>query len=91
VPNQNVRGTVGLPTPGTDIRVVDPETREDMPDGSQGLLLAKGGGVMVGYYKDDAATKKAIDADGWFDTGDLGWRAPSGYPFIFYCQTHPTP
>jgi long-subunit acyl-CoA synthetase (AMP-forming) len=44
----------------------------------QGLLLANGPGVMKGYYKDDSATAKAFKAgDGWFDTGDLGWRAPS--------------
>eukprot|EP00884_Botryococcus_braunii_P011365 jgi/Botrbrau1/20229/Bobra.31_1s0025.1 len=79
VPNQNVRGTVGLPIPGTQIRVVDPETREDLPDGIQGLLLAKGPGVMSGYYRDEFATEKVF-ADGWFDTGDLGWRIPSGLP-----------
>ncbi len=44
----------------------------------QGLLLAKGPGVMKGYYKDEASSAKAFKAgDGWFDTGDLGWRAPS--------------
>jgi long-chain acyl-CoA synthetase len=67
---------VGLPIPGTQIRVVDPETREDLPDGTQGLLLAKGPGVMCGYYRDDLATAKVF-TDGWFDTGDLGWRIPS--------------
>jgi long-subunit acyl-CoA synthetase (AMP-forming) len=46
---------------------------------SQGLLLAKGPGVMSGYYRDDKATDKAFRAgEGWFDTGDLGWVAPAG-------------
>lgn len=44
----------------------------------QGLLLAKGPGIMKGYYNDEANTAKAFSAgNGWFDTGDLGWRAPS--------------
>ena len=47
----------------------------------QGLLLAKGPGIMKGYYNDESATAKAFSAgNGWFDTGDLGWRAPSGSP-----------
>ena len=49
---------------------------------AQGLLLTKGPGVMSGYYKDEAATAKAFTTDGWFDTGDLGWRAPSA---LFAC------
>ncbi|KAI3431692.1 hypothetical protein D9Q98_004738 [Chlorella vulgaris] len=78
-PGQNVRGSVGQPTPGTEVRVVDPETLADVAEGQQGLLLARGPGVMAGYWQDDAATAKAFKAsEGWFDTGDLGWRAPAG-------------
>lgn len=63
--------------PETRIRVVDPETLRDVPEGHQGVLLASGPGVMRGYYKDPDATRKAMRAGpGWFDTGDLGWRAP---------------
>lgn len=76
VPNQNVRGTVGLPIPGTQVRVVNPETHVDVPDGTQGLLLVRGPGVMNGYYRDELATSKVF-TDDWFDTGDLGWRIPS--------------
>lgn len=79
LPYQNIRGSVGLPTPGTQLRVVDPGTGADLPDGQQGLILARGPGVMAGYYGDVASTDKAFaPGDGWFDTGDLGWRAPSG-------------
>ena len=57
--------------------MVDPETRRDLPDGQQGLLLARGPGVTAGYFDDAAATDAAFAAGGgWFDTGDLGWRCP---------------
>eukprot|EP00878_Enallax_costatus_P036567 GHUV01041074.1.p1 GENE.GHUV01041074.1~~GHUV01041074.1.p1 ORF type:complete len:511 (+),score=205.18 GHUV01041074.1:480-2012(+) len=76
----NVRGSVGLPTPGTQVIVVDPVTHRPLPDGQQGLVLAAGPGVMAGGYLGDIeATRKAF-VDGWFDTGDLGWRAPAGVP-----------
>lgn len=76
LPQKNVRGTVGWPMPGAQLRVVDPETLEDLPDGQQGLLLAKGPGSMVGYFDDESATAHSFRAgDGWLDTGDLGWRA----------------
>lgn len=74
----------GKPIPGTSLRVVDPETYEDVPDGQQGLLLAKGPGVMKGYYNNPQGTQKAF-RDGWFDTGDLGWRAP-GTPLNKACR-----
>lgn len=80
VPGGNVRGSVGVPLPGTSVRVVDPETMQEVPDGRQGLLLVRGPGVMQGgYYKDPGATARAFPVgNGWFDTGDLGWRAPAG-------------
>lgn len=55
--------------------MVHPETRRELPDGEQGLLLARGPGVSEGYFDDEAATAAAFSG-GWFDTGDLGWRAP---------------
>ncbi|GLI62125.1 hypothetical protein VaNZ11_004661 [Volvox africanus] len=80
-PEQNIRGSVGVPTPGTQLRIVDPETLEPLPDGRQGLVLAKGPGIMAGYYCDEAVTARAFRAgDGWFDTGDLGWVAPPSVP-----------
>jgi long-chain acyl-CoA synthetase len=48
-------------------------TRADVPVGQQGLVLIRGPQVMQGYYKNPEATAKAIDPQGWFDTGDLGY------------------
>jgi len=74
---RNLRRSSGLPMPGTQIRIVDPETRKPLPTGEQGLVLVKGFQVMQGYYKNPEATAKAIDSEGWFDTGDLGWVTPN--------------
>ena len=77
-PSANVRGSIGLPIPETSLRVVDPTTLEDVVDGEQGLVLARGPGIMRGYRNDPENTQTAMRAgSGYFDTGDLGWRAPS--------------
>ncbi|MCS6813869.1 MAG: long-chain fatty acid--CoA ligase, partial [Cyanobacteria bacterium] len=72
----NLRGSSGKPYPGTELRIVHPETRTPLPAGQRGLVLARGPQVMQGYYQNPEATQKAIDADGWFDTGDLGFLTP---------------
>ena len=72
-PWHNLRGSAGQPIPGTEIRIVDPETRKSLPQGQKGLVLIRGPQVMQGYYQNPDATRKAIDAAGWFDSGDLGW------------------
>ncbi|MEM6255717.1 MAG: AMP-binding protein [Cyanobacteria bacterium P01_D01_bin.156] len=77
-PWQNLRGADGQPLPGTETRIVDLDSRQDLPQGKQGLVLIRGPQVMQGYYKNTEATAKAIDADGWFDTGDLGKITPNG-------------
>lgn len=71
-PWRNLRGADGEPVPGTEIRIVDPDTRQPLPPGQQGLILIRGHQVMQGYYNHPAATAKAIDSEGWFDSGDLG-------------------
>ena len=66
-----VLGTVGLPIPGTEIRIVDEQGR-DLPQGQKGIVLCRGGQVMLGYYKRPEETAKVLSPDGWFNTGDLG-------------------
>ncbi len=77
-PWQNLRGADGQPLPGTETRIVDLNSRQDLPQGQQGLVLLRGPQVMQGYYKNPEATTKAIDPDGWFDTGDLGKITANG-------------
>jgi long-chain acyl-CoA synthetase len=71
-PWQNLRLTSGKPLPGTEIKLVDIETYQPVPIGHKGLVLIRGPQVMRGYYRDAEATAKAIDPDGWFNSGDLG-------------------
>ena len=71
--DRNFRKTAGQPIPETEIKIVDPNTKETLPTGETGLVLIRGTQVMQGYYKKPEATAKAIDKDGWFDSGDLGW------------------
>ena len=73
----NLRGSSGPPVIETEIRIVDPETRQPLPAGQRGLVLIRGSQVMQGYYKNPEATAKAIDSEGWFDSGDLGWVTPA--------------
>ena len=72
-PARNIRGGDGQPFMKTETRIVDLSTRQDVPIGDQGLVLIRGPQVMQGYYKNPEATAKAIDPQGWFDTGDLGY------------------
>ena len=75
--DRNLRGSSGQPIPETEIKIVDPNTRQTLPQGETGLVLIRGSQVMQGYYKKPEATAKAIDSEGWFDSGDLGWVTPA--------------
>jgi long-chain acyl-CoA synthetase len=72
-------GTVGVPLPDTDIKIVKTENPdEEMERGEPGEILIKGPQIMMGYYNRPAETKEAI-RDGWFLTGDLGKFDEDGY------------
>ena len=77
-PWRNLRGADGQPVPSTEALIVNLETRQPVPNGTTGLVLLRGPQVMQGYYKNEAATAKAIDSEGWFDTGDLGQITDAG-------------
>jgi long-chain acyl-CoA synthetase len=74
----NRRGSSGQPLPGTAIRIVDPERRTSLGVGERGLVLARGPQVMAGYLGKPDATARVLDAEGWFDTGDLGCLLADG-------------
>ncbi len=75
-PWRNLIGASGLPLPATEAKIVDPETKAPLPVEKRGLVLLRGPQIMKGYYQNPEATAKAIDAEGWFDSGDLGWLTP---------------
>ena len=71
VADNRVPGTVGLPLPGTECRVVDPEDpTRDVPAGERGELIVRGPQVFQGYYGKPEETD-AVMVDGWFRTGDI--------------------
>ncbi len=71
--------TVGRAFEGVECRIVDPDTNEEVPDGTPGEFVARGYNIMKGYYKMPEATAQAIDGDGWLHTGDLCVRDGEGY------------
>lgn len=71
--------TVGKTLPHTEAKIIDPATGRTVPVGTSGELCTRGYLVMKGYYKNQAATRAAIDADGWLHTGDLAVLDLLGY------------
>jgi fatty-acyl-CoA synthase len=63
---------LGRPLPGLELRIINPETGEDVKTGLRGEVLVRGYSLFEGYYKDAEKTAQALDHDGWFHTGDIG-------------------
>ncbi|WP_336500749.1 long-chain-fatty-acid--CoA ligase [Microbacterium paraoxydans] len=82
VADNRVPGTVGLPLPGTECRVVDPDNpTEDVPEGSAGELVVRGPQVFSGYYGKPEETE-AVFVDGWYRTGDIVTIDDAGFVHI---------
>jgi fatty-acyl-CoA synthase len=71
--------TIGLPIPQTAVKIIDPATGDVVPPGVVGELCCRGYNVMTGYNDMPDATAEAIDADGWYHTGDLASMDERGY------------
>ena len=79
-PDQRRRpGSCGVPI-GNEMRVVDDDDRE-VPDGSLGEIVLRGENILKGYYKNPDATATAF-RNGWFHTGDIGYRDADGFYYI---------
>ena len=72
-------GSVGLPLAGVEVRVVNPENDQPLPEGEIGEVQLRGPNIFKGYWKQPQKTAESFTADGWFRTGDLGFREPDGY------------
>ena len=70
--------TVGKPTPGVELRIVDIENRP-LPAGEIGTVVVRSPATMRGYWRNPEATATTIDAEGFVHTGDLGWLDEAGY------------
>jgi acyl-CoA synthetase (AMP-forming)/AMP-acid ligase II len=74
--------SAGTLVPNAEVRVVDPDTLEDVPEGEQGELWFRSPQLMKGYHNKPEATAEAITEDGWFRTGDIGRVDDGGYIFV---------
>ena len=72
-------GTIGILTPSTMSRIVDPESGKDLDVGEDGEIWVKGPQVMPGYLNNAEATAATIDAEGWLHTGDIGHIDEDGH------------
>ncbi len=74
-------GSIGLPLPGLEVRIVDPESSLDVEVGQVGEFWFKSDSISPGYWKKPEETEKAFE-QGWFKTGDLGKKDESGYYYL---------
>ncbi len=73
------RGSFGIPAPGFDTRIIDPDTGADLATGSPGELLIRGPHLMQRYH--GSSREECFDTDGWFHTGDLVCTDTDGYVY----------
>jgi len=72
-------GSIGIPVLNTEIKLIDPDSGEEIPLGEPGEICVRGPQVMKGYYNKPEETAKAIDKDGYMHTGDVGVMSEDGF------------
>ncbi len=77
----NKDGSIGMALPGILAKIVDPDTGEELPNNTTGLLLIKGANVMLGYLNDPKKTESVM-TNGWYKTGDIAKIDKDGFVFI---------
>lgn len=75
-------GTVGMPLPGVEYRIIDHETYAPVPQGEIGMLEVRGPNVFIGYWRMPEKTREELQEDGFFITGDLAMTDAQGYIHI---------
>lgn len=75
--------TVGRPHDGTEVCIVDPDTRRQLPAGTKGEIAVRGYQVMLGYYNKAKETEAVLSSDGWLYSGDMGELDHEGYLYYY--------
>jgi acyl-CoA synthetase (AMP-forming)/AMP-acid ligase II len=81
-PAQVRYGSVGVPAPNTECKIVNLETGETLGHSQEGEVCVRGPQVMKGYLNRPEATAATIDSEGWLHTGDIGYADDGGHFFI---------
>lgn len=75
-------GSVGVPAPNTECKIIDLENGTQLGPGERGEVCVRGPQIMKGYLNNPEATSQTIDTDGWLHTGDIGYADEDGHFFI---------
>lgn len=81
-PAQVRHGSVGLPAPNTECKIIDLETGESLGPNKEGEVCVRGPQIMMGYLNRPDATAATIDTDSWLHTGDIGYADDEGHFYI---------
>jgi len=76
---EKILATVGEPLEGMELKIINPQTGEDLPTGQKGEICVRTSMMMKGYYNMPQETAELMDQEGWFHTGDLGVKDQEGF------------